>query len=122
MTSEAERTVGRDEFELILVNDGSPDNSLELAAEIVASDSRVRVINLSRNFGHHRAMIAGLADAKGDRIFLIDSDLEEDPSWLGEFWSELDTRQCDVVYGVQSKRKGGWFTNCVDSLPLMECR
>jgi len=96
-------------FELILVNDGSPDDSLERAVRLHRSDRRVRVIDLSRNFGHHRAIMAGLAAARGERVFLIDSDLEEDPELLLRFWAELAAGGADVVYGVQDRRKGGWF-------------
>jgi len=74
----AKELVG-EEFEIVLVNDGSPDNSLDLAIKLTEQDSHVVVVDLSRNFGHHKAMMTGLAHAKGDLVFLIDSDLEEEP-------------------------------------------
>lgn len=96
-----------DDYEIVFVNDGSPDNSLEVAIQLVNTDEHVVVVDLSRNFGHHKAMMTGLAHAKGDAIFLIDSDLEEEPEWV-EAFSELMSRDpCDVVYGVQVSRKGG---------------
>lgn len=98
-----------DEFEIILVNDGSPDNSLEIAVELHNTDARVVVVDLSRNFGHHKAMMTGLAHACGERIFLIDSDLEEEPEWLISFNKQMLHECCDVVYGIQSERKGGVF-------------
>ena len=98
-----------DDFEIILVNDGSPDNSLEVALSIYQGDNRVRVIDLSRNFGHHKAMMTGLAHARGDLVFLLDSDLEEEPELLGRFFEELKTTGADVVFGVQQRRKGGLF-------------
>lgn len=104
----AKQLVG-DDFEIIFVNDGSPDNSLELAIKISQIDSKVTVIDLSRNFGHHKAMMTGLTYAKGSQIFLIDSDLEEEPEWLSIFSHEMASKQCDVVYGIQGKRKGNWF-------------
>ena len=58
-------------YEIIFVNDGSPDNSLEIAISLYESDKRVRVIDLSRNFGHHKAIMSGLMYAKGDLIFLM---------------------------------------------------
>src|SRR6266576_6958293 len=73
------------QFEIIFVNDGSPDSSLEVAISIAESDDRVKVIDLSRNFGHHSAIMAGLGVAKGERVFLIDVDLEECPEWLELF-------------------------------------
>jgi putative glycosyltransferase len=96
-------------FEIIFVNDGSPDDSLERALEIQRQDPRVRVIDLSRNFGHHKAMMTGLDRATGELMFLIDSDLEEDPAWLGRFHATLVETKADVVYGVQARRKGDWF-------------
>ena len=94
------------DYELVFVNDGSPDDSLERARRLVSRDGRVRVIDLSRNFGHHRAMMTGLAHSRGELVFLIDSDLEEDPELLGRFHEALETSDVDVVYGVQETRKG----------------
>ncbi len=107
-TAVADQLVGED-FEIVLVNDGSPDNSLELAVALSAADPHVVVVDLSRNFGHHKAMMTGLATARGERVFLIDSDLEEEPEWLSSFSRQLEADDCDVVYGVQAKRKGGIF-------------
>jgi len=98
------------DFELIFVNDGSPDASLDLVIQIQRRDSRVIVIDLSRNFGHHRAIMTGLSYARGQFVFLIDCDLEEDPELLLTFWEELRaTSNLDVVYGYQRARKGGLF-------------
>lgn len=104
----ARELVGED-YEIVLVNDGSPDTSLEIAIHHANLDKHLKVIDLSRNFGHHRAMMAGLEHANGDRIFLLDADLEELPEWLPEFWTEMDKTRADVIYGVQSARKGNWF-------------
>jgi len=104
----ARRLVG-DDYEIVLVNDGSPDNSLDLAVKLTEQDSHVVVVDLSRNFGHHKAMMTGLAHAKGERVFLIDSDLEEEPEWLLKFNEQMDQERCDVVYGAQGERKGGAF-------------
>ncbi|KNH28843.1 glycosyl transferase [Pseudomonas syringae] len=104
----AKQLVG-DDFEIVLVNDGSPDNSLDLAVKLTEQDSHIVVIDLSRNFGHHKAMMTGLAYAKGERVYLIDSDLEEEPEWLMLFSGQMDMERCDVVYGVQERRKGSWF-------------
>lgn len=96
-----------DDYELIIVDDGSPDNSLEIACKFAEADPHVKVIELSRNFGHHKALMTGLDHATGDYCFMIDSDLEEDPELLSEFFSELKASGADVVYGYQEKRKGG---------------
>jgi putative glycosyltransferase len=108
-TSAAAKQLVDEDYEIVLVNDGSPDNSLDLAVQLTQSDSHVIVVDLSRNFGHHKAMMTGLAHAKGERVFLIDSDLEEEPEWLINFAEQMQSDPCDVVYGVQELRKGGWF-------------
>lgn len=107
-SSVAKEMVG-DDYEIVLVNDGSPDNSLDLAVNLTEIDNHVVVIDLSRNFGHHKAMMTGLASAKGAHIFLIDSDLEEEPEYLIPFAEQMGQEHCDVVYGVQQQRKGSWF-------------
>lgn len=108
VSASAERVAG-DDYEIVLVNDGSPDNSLDLAIRLTEKDPHVIVVDLSRNFGHHRAMMTGLAYAKGQKVFLIDSDLEEEPEWLLKFDEQMFQDQSDVVYGVQKTRKGGFF-------------
>lgn len=107
-TASAKQLVG-DDYEIVLVNDGSPDNSLDLAIRLSEVDIHVVVVDLSRNFGHHKAMMTGLAYAKGKHIFLIDSDLEEEPEWLISFKKQMQTEDCDVVFGIQKSRKGNWF-------------
>jgi putative glycosyltransferase len=96
-------------FEIVLVNDGSPDNSLDIARGLVESDPRVRVVDLSRNFGHHKAIMTGLMHARGDLVFLIDSDLEEEPELLLLFVETMQAKKTDVVYGIQERRKGRAF-------------
>jgi len=99
-----------DDYEIIFVNDGSPDGSLEKAIHFQKEDENVLVIDLSRNFGHHKAIMTGLSYSKGDRVFLIDCDLEEEPELLSLFYEKLDAEpDADVVYGVQIKRKGNFF-------------
>lgn len=97
------------DFEIVLVNDGSPDASLDRAKIIADHNPSVIVVDLSRNFGHHKAIMTGLDYARGERIFLIDSDLEEDPAWLAQFDKVMHDTGSDMVYGVQAKRKGGAF-------------
>ena len=107
-SASAKRMVG-DNYEIVLVNDGSPDNSLDLAIRLTEQDSHVVVVDLSRNFGHHKAMMTGLAQAKGELVFLIDSDLEEEPERLVAFAEKMNKDHSDMVYGVQDRRKGGLF-------------
>lgn len=105
----AVRELGLD-YEFVFVDDGSPDDSLQVALELQETDSKIIVIQLSKNFGHQRAIMTGLQHATGDYVFLIDCDLEEDPKFLKIFWEKISQEpDIDVVYGVQIKRKGGWF-------------
>src|SRR5438105_13466193 len=103
-------------FEIVLVNDGSPDDSLQIAISLHQKDKRVRVIDLSRNFGHHKAMMTGLAHARGELVFLIDCDLEEEPELVKKFHRELEATQAEVVFGVQQKRRGGLFERVSGSI------
>ena len=105
------REVGKayDNYEIVLVNDGSPDRSLEVAKAVASINPKVRVVDLTRNFGHHRAILAGLSISDGDVVFLIDSDLEEEPELFSSLMQELKRMKADVVYGVQTLRKGGLF-------------
>ncbi|EMS77640.1 glycosyltransferase family 2 protein [Desulfotignum phosphitoxidans] len=102
----AAREVAGEDYEIILVNDGSPDNSLEIAVSSTHSDPHIVVVDLSRNFGHHKAMMTGLSHSQGDFVFLIDSDLEEEPEWLLSFFTKMEKEKCDVIFGVQENRKG----------------
>lgn len=105
MVTVCERSFGRD-FEIILVDDGSSDESPEIAKSAALADSRLKLVVLSRNFGHHAAINCGLEQATGGLVFLIDSDLEEKPEWLEQFLVRLEAQGSDVVYGVQEVRKG----------------
>lgn len=104
--SDAARRV-TDDYEIVMVDDGSPDNSLQLACALADADPHLRVVELSRNFGHHKAMMTGLDHARGELCFLIDSDLEEDPALLGTFLDQMRSTDCDVVFGFEETREGG---------------
>lgn len=93
-------------FEIIFVNDGSPDNSLEVACDLAKEKNNITVVDLTRNFGQHQAVLTGLRFAKGDYILTLDSDLEEDPTLLKLFYQTItETPDTDVVYGIREKRK-----------------
>ncbi len=97
------------EYEFIFVNDGSPDDSLVYLLNARATNPKIKVVDLSRNFGHHYAIQAGLKEASGDYIFLIDNDLEVPPSILESFAEEMKSdTTLDVVYGYQENRKGSF--------------
>jgi len=96
-------------FEILLVNDGSPDDSLAYVLERKKEIPQLVVVDLSRNFGHHHAMHAGLQLSRGALVFLIDCDLEVPPSVLREFYKKYKETGGDLVYGYQEVRKGNWF-------------
>lgn len=90
------------DFEIILVDDGSPDDGLELAKGLLREFPKVRILELSRNFGHHAAILAGLSDARGDLVFFVDSDLEEDPELVRDFARVMQANDRDVIYGYHN--------------------
>lgn len=98
----------RYDYELIFINDGSRDNSLELLSNLQKKDDRITVIDLSRNFGHQIAVTAGLEHASGDAIIIMDSDMQDPPSVSFELISKWEEGY-DVVYAQRSSRKDTWF-------------
>jgi polyisoprenyl-phosphate glycosyltransferase len=93
------------DHELVFVNDGSTDETLRMLRELAAKDPHVRIVDLSRNFGHQIAITAGMDRTRGDVVVVIDDDLQDPPEVLPgmlEKWRE----GYKVVYGVRAKRKG----------------
>ncbi len=96
------------DFEIVFVDDGSRDGSVQKLNEIGASDKRIVLIELARNFGHQVAITAGLDFARGKAIAVMDADLQDPPEVLPQFvakWREGN----EVVYAVRAARKEGWF-------------
>ncbi len=109
--------IGCINYELVFVNDGSPDNSLQYLIECQKDKPEIKIIDLSRNFGHHYAIQAGLHYSSGDYVFLIDNDLETPPAVLIEYYHELTRNpELDVVYGYQEQRKGNFIEKYSGSL------
>ncbi|SDY41706.1 putative glycosyltransferase [Jannaschia faecimaris] len=108
VTKVARDLVG-DDYEIVVVNDGSPDQSLDAALTLARTDPHMVVVDLSRNFGHHKALMTGLDHSQGAFVALLDSDLEEAPEDLIVLAQDLRTNRCDVAFGVQHSRKGGVF-------------
>lgn len=99
-----------DDYEIIFINDGSPDDSIDLVLTLKKQDDKIVIIDLTKNFGHHNAIYTGLKYSRGEFVFLIDVDLEEDPLLLNEFWDfHLSNQEIEVIYGVQKSRKGKAF-------------
>ena len=98
--------------EIIFVNDGSSDGSGEILDRLAARNHEVRVVHFSRNFGHQAAVQAGLVQARGDVILVMDSDLQDSPDSIGRLlqkWQE----GFDVVYAVRVSRKEAWWKCCL---------
>jgi putative glycosyltransferase len=105
------------DYEILFVNDGSPDDSLNYLLETKKIYPQIKIIDLSRNFGHHYAMQVGLKYALGEYIFLIDNDLEVHPRFLIDCYDELNrNKELDVVYGYQENRKGNLIENIGGSI------
>lgn len=95
--------------EIIYVDDGSRDSTFDRLTAIQSADARVRVLRLSRNFGHQMASTAGLENASGDAVVLIDADLQDPPEFIPEMLTQW-AGGFHVVYGQRRMRKGeGWF-------------
>ena len=94
------------DLELIFVSDGSTDGSCELVESWAAQDQAVKLIALTRNFGHQSAVSAGLSFATGRVIGIMDADLQDEPEILLEMFRLLQSDNLDVVYAVRSKRHG----------------
>jgi polyisoprenyl-phosphate glycosyltransferase len=104
--SEAARAAAGDDYELVLVNDGSTDGSWEIMRDLAGADPRLVAVNLSRNHGHQLALTAGLDLCRGDSVLIIDADLQDPPELLGEMMQAMASEAADVVYGVRVVRTG----------------
>jgi glycosyltransferase involved in cell wall biosynthesis len=101
----ARTTVGED-YEIVLVNDGSRDSSWPIMQKLAAEDPHVVAINLSRNHGHQLALTAGLDLCRGDIILISDADLQDPPELLADMLQAMRSDDADVVYGVRRSRSG----------------
>jgi len=97
------------EYDLLFINDGSLDRTREILKGIAEKDKRAKVINFARNFGHQAAVTAGIKEALGDAIVIIDADLQDPPALIADMLKVWEDGG-EVVYAVRKKRKGEtWF-------------
>jgi glycosyltransferase involved in cell wall biosynthesis len=100
-----------DEIEVVFVDDGSPDDAGRRARALASPGVGVKVVELSRNFGHFQAVMAGLGHADGDLVYLLDVDLEEAPELFADLYAPIAAAApedpVDVAFGVARNRKGG---------------
>lgn len=97
------------DFEVLLVDDGSEDGTVARLERWVLDYQQVRVVELSRNFGHQAAITAGVFEARGEAVIVMDSDLQDPPSLIPEMIQAWESG-ADVVYAVRSERQGeSWF-------------
>ncbi|MFL0585445.1 glycosyltransferase family 2 protein [uncultured Sphingomonas sp.] len=104
--SAAARAAVGDDHEIVLINDGSRDDSWAIMQYLATTDPRLVAINLSRNHGHQLALTAGLDLCSGEQILIIDADLQDPPELLGELRATMARENADVVYAVRRKRAG----------------
>lgn len=93
----------------MLVDDGSPDRTLEVAKSLAALDTRIRVLGFSRNFGKEAAMLAGLRAAGGDRVVIMDADLQHPPELITDMWSAMDATGADQVIARRTRTGDPWL-------------
>jgi dolichol-phosphate mannosyltransferase len=94
------------EYEVIIVDDGSSDRSLEILLSWHKKNSNIKVLSLSKNFGHQAAYTAGLEHAKGEIVAMMDGDLQDPPELLGEMYRMIRVDDYDIVSGKRTGRKG----------------
>ena len=105
-----DRAVGKitNDYEIVLVEDGSPDQSWRVIEQIALTNSKVKGIKLSRNFGQHPAIMAGLSKAAGDWIVVMDCDLQDQPEEIEKLYTQV-LEGFDIVLAKRKRRKDGFL-------------
>lgn len=125
VVSRVMRSLSDRAYEIILVDDGSADQSVEVCRQLCKHHSQVTLVELSRNFGEHNAVLAGLAHTSGATVAVLDDDAQNPPEELPRMLAMLESQQLDVVYGRYMQRKhslwrrlGSWFNDRMANLML----
>ena len=100
--------VWEEKFEVIFIDDGSTDNSFNLLCDLADKYPYISIIRFSRNFGHQPAINAGLRQAKGDAVIILDADLQDPPQLIVQFLNKWRSG-AEIVYGIRTKRKEHWL-------------
>jgi dolichol-phosphate mannosyltransferase len=104
--SAAARAASGEDYEIVLINDGSRDGSWRIMQQLSETDSHLVAINLSRNHGHQLALTAGLDLCRGAKILIVDADLQDPPELLAPMLETMEREHADVVFGVRKSRAG----------------
>ncbi len=116
LTSVLKKMTHFSHYELVMINDGSNDSSLAIIKELAAKDHQVKVVSFTRNFGHESATYAGIVNARGDAVVLIDADRQDPPELILTFEQEF-LQSYDIVFGQRTKRlKETWLKKITSKL------
>jgi dolichol-phosphate mannosyltransferase len=106
-----------DDYEIVLIDDGSTDSTWTIIRTLTERDAHVVGVNLSRNHGHQLALTAGLSICRGDRVLILDADLQDPPELVSEMMALIERESADVVYGQRLSREGEtWHKKATASL------
>lgn len=104
------------DYEIIIVDDGSSDRSLELLQDWQKKNSRITILSLTKNFGHQAAFTAGLEYSGGEIVAMMDGDLQDPPELLSEMYGKLNEEDLDIVSGKKTGRRGSGNRNLLSAL------
>ncbi|NIK73604.1 dolichol-phosphate mannosyltransferase [Thermonema lapsum] len=103
------------DYEIIYVNDDSPDNSWDIIQKLCKENPKIIGISLSRNFGQHPAILCGIKHSRGDAIIVMDCDLQEDPKYIPDLVKKLQEGN-DIVFTLKQKRAHAWWKNVMTKI------
>ena len=108
---DAVKDIGHDDYEIILINDSSPDNVFEVIIRLCENNRRIRGIDLAKNFGQHAALMAGIRSVRGDIAVFLDDDGQTPACEVGKMLSTLDDAGCDVVFAKYESKQHSFLRN-----------